>query len=122
MKSKNLIVAALLVAACTSASLASCGKNNADGGNSAGTGSNGMNGERVTTAAPDKENKETEGNIIDKIESGAESIGSDIRDSINNPEDATHGTENMPAESGENSANDTQITRDGHRKAVPYGK
>ena len=92
MKNKKIIAAALILATCTASALTSCGGNNTNNGGSNENGGN--DGERVTTNVNgDKTDKETEGNILDGVESGLEDIGSDIKDSVSNPEDATHGTE-----------------------------
>lgn len=123
MKNKKIIISALLFAICSAAALTSCG-----GGNTNGNQTDGTQGERVTTDSNDKENQENTDNIINDVESGLEDIGSDISDSIGNPEDATHGTEddkenadnNNAANKGETNNMPTDGTR--HRGAVPYGK
>lgn len=126
MKKKNFMITALILAACATAALASCGgRNDTPAGGS-------DNGERVTDAV--ENNKETAGGIVNDVIDGAQSIGNDvidgaenigndIADSIKNPEDATHGTEESVTDRTENNmitdGNDDAMR---HRPAVPYGK
>lgn len=133
MIKKNIIVSALILSLCAAA-LTSCGGNMND---------NDPSGERVTTDTADKDTKETNDSIADKVESGMEDIGSDIKDSISNPEEATHGTEANGSDNVEGDTSDTgngtmgddvngtdsttgnrntQTDAPRHRKAVPFGK
>ena len=116
MKKKNFMITALILTACVTATLASCGGRN----NTPTNGSS--NGERVTSNA-ESDRKETAGGIVNDAINGAENIGDDIADSIKNPEDATHGTEEVVTDRTENNmitdGNDDAMR---HRPSVPYGK
>ena len=127
MKKKNFMITALILTACVTATLASCGGRN----NTPTNGNN--NGERVTSNA-ETDRKEASGGIVNDalngaanigndVINGAESIGNDIADSFKNPEDATHGTEEAVTDRTENNmitdGNDDAMR---HRPSVPYGK
>ncbi len=115
MKNKFMITA-LILALTATASLTACGGNTTTGGTNNG-GNNGSGSTEKVTDTTDKNdsNKETDKNIADDIESGVEDIGSDIKDSITNPEDATHGT-TRPEQSTEE---ETGMQK--HRTMIPYG-
>lgn len=100
MKNRKTIVCAIIIAMCSLAALTSCGGNNVSGN----TPDN--DGERVTTGTTNEQKEENNG-IVDGIESAVEDIGSDIKDSVSNPEEATHGK-------------DQEITPDAN--ALPKGK
>ena len=117
MNKKKIIIITLLLTMCTATMLTSCGGTDMNG--------NDQDGERVTDAAPDKNDKETTGNVVDDIESTVEDIGSDIGDSITNPEDATHGKTDENVEengNGQNTGNMENGAVTKHRNAVPNGK
>ena len=119
MNKKNLMITALLLSLCATAALTSCGRTDA---NTDSTQSD-NNGERVTTAPAEPDRKETDNGIVGGIESGLEDIGSDIENSIGNPEYATHGKTNDTVESKDHQKD--QMTPNmgaKHRQAVPNGK
>ena len=117
MNKKNLMITALLLSLCATASLTSCGRTNANDTQ------NGNNGERVTTTPAEPDRKETDNGIVGGIERGLEDMGSDIKNSIGNPEYATHGKTNDTVES-KDYQKDQMTPNMGakHRQAVPNGK
>jgi hypothetical protein len=124
MNKKKLMITALLLTLCAAASLTSCGRTDA---NTDGT-QNDNNGERVTTAPAETDKKEPDNGIVGDIESGIEDIGSDIENSVGNPEDATHGKTDNNTEGNNGNMSNEMTPNTGnapgarHRKAVPNGK
>ena len=121
MNKKNLMITALLLSLCATASLTSCGRTNTNDTQ------NGNNGERVTTTPAEPDRKETDNGIVGGIESGLEDMGNDIKNSIGNPEYATHEkTKDAVEYNGESKdyQKDQMTPNMGakHRQAVPNGK